>query len=150
MSDMTYFEKKKNFGPHIGPSRQIGKKVKWPSLTSNWPRDLIFSVVCFYLKWCRTPPSTLQNSKIFLKWLTLVYTQVQYRIFFLCQSSRIATLVTHKLKKYRYPAKWMEVSKWLTLSLSLVVSGLEERRVIPEQYLSQDLITSRDSEKVQI
>jgi hypothetical protein len=25
------------------------KKVKWPSLTSTWPRDLIFSAVCLYL-----------------------------------------------------------------------------------------------------
>jgi hypothetical protein len=61
-TDMTYYEKKK-FGPHIGPSRQIGKKVNWPSLSSNRPRDLMFSVLCFYLKWCRTPPSTLQNFK---------------------------------------------------------------------------------------
>jgi hypothetical protein len=51
----------------------IRKKVKWPSLTSTWPRVLIFSDLFMYPKWCRKPPSTLQNSKIFSKWLTLMY-----------------------------------------------------------------------------
>jgi hypothetical protein len=35
----------------------------------------------------------------------------------------------------------------LTLNLSLVFSGLVERMAMPEQYLSQDLMTSRGPKK---
>jgi hypothetical protein len=98
---------------YIGPTQQQGKKVKWPSLTSTWPRDKHF--ICgFFI------PKMMQNNNCFC--LKIIYTGTELCPIFHAQVTPICHLPAASAKR------WFHENR--VLRSKDVASGLKYDKIV--------------------